>query len=86
MTATSVTPYAAAKLANTFLAEQGIDKVLPPQMFYNYTTARVSKGKAPLIPTVTVDGKVQIEVKGFGEWLQKYTTKLTAKVEESVEA
>jgi hypothetical protein len=84
----SVTPYAAAKIVNAALLEAGVDRQLPPQMFYNYTTARVSKGKAPLIPTVEVDGKVQVSVDGLTGWLQKYITKAqtTAIAEETVAA
>jgi hypothetical protein len=72
---TNLTPYAAAKLVNAALIEAGIEKVLPPQMFYNYTTARVNKGKTPLIPTTEVDGKIFIADTDLAVWLQKYVAK-----------
>jgi hypothetical protein len=69
-----VTPYAAAKLANAVLAERGIEKTLPPQMFYNYTTGRVNKGKAPLLACGrTEDGQVVVSVDAVIEWAHKYT-------------
>ena len=76
-----ITAYAAANLVNKALEESGIDKRIPPQMIYNYTTARVRKNKTPLIPIVQVEDKVFVEVKGFGEWLQKYLEKNRTSVE-----
>lgn len=76
----SLTPYAAAGAVNAALTEAGVSKEIPPQMMYNYTTARVRKGKAPLIP-VDVDketGKVSINEAGFVEWLQRYVKKQVA--------
>jgi hypothetical protein len=73
--ATAITAYAAAELTNKALEEAGVDKRIPAQMIYNYTTARVRKDKKPLIPTVEVDGKVRVEVKGFTKWLQEYVQK-----------
>jgi hypothetical protein len=72
---TSVSPYAAAKIANAALLEAGVNKVLPAQMFYNYTTARIRAGKASLIPTVEVGGKVEITLEGLTAWLGKYLPK-----------
>jgi hypothetical protein len=73
-TTTAVTPYAAAKFVNAKLAEAGIEKVLPPQMFYNYTTARIRAGKAPLIPC-DADGRITPD--GLAAWYTKYSAKLT---------
>ena len=70
-----MTPYAAAKVVNAALAEAGLDKTIPAQMMYNYTTARVRAGKNPLI-AVTEDGKITPE--GLQEWLTKYLAKQLA--------
>lgn len=76
---TSMTPYAASKIVNATLLEAGVEKVLPPQMFYNYTTARVNKGKVSLIE---LDGNNKITEEGLATWLEKYVAKNT-KVEET---
>jgi hypothetical protein len=74
----SLTAYKAAQAVNAALSEAGLDKTIPAQMMYNYTTARIRAGKAPYIPTVTVDGKVFIEVDGFTKWLAQYIKKQVA--------
>jgi hypothetical protein len=68
----SMTPYAAAKIANAALVEAGIAKVLPPQMFYNYTSARIRAGKQPFIEC-DADGKVTAA--GLAKWLETYVAK-----------
>jgi hypothetical protein len=80
------TPYAATAVVNARLLKAGLDIVLPPQMLYNYTTARVRKGQTPLIPTVEVDGKVRITDEDLGTWIDKYIAKKTAALTVSVEA
>lgn len=72
-------PYKAAKVVNEWLLEDGVEKVLPPQMFYNYTTARVNKGKDPLIKTD--DGKT-INETDLREWYTKYTARVAKLAEE----
>jgi hypothetical protein len=74
----SLSPYQAAKVVNAILLEKGIEKVLPPQMFYNYTTSRIRQGKSPLIPTTEVNGHTQITLKGLTEWTEKYVAKHSA--------
>ena len=74
---THVTPYAAAKLVNAQLEEAGLDVRIPPQMMYNYTTARVRKGKAPFI-AVDDEGKVSLE--SLATWTEKYIAKKLATV------
>lgn len=76
-TATSVTPYAAAKLVNAALEAAHLSKKIPPQMMYNYTTARVNKGKAPFI---AVDEKGLVLVSSLNEWIEKYVAKQVATV------
>lgn len=76
-TATSVTPYAAAKLVNAALEAAHLSKRIPPQMMYNYTTARVNKGKAPFIQ---VDEKGLVLVSSLNEWIEKYVAKQVATV------
>lgn len=72
-TQTTYTPYAAAKRINEALAEAGVEKVLPPQMFYNYTKGRVAKGKKPFIEYNRETGKIDHDV--LVEWAVKYFTK-----------
>ena len=71
---TMLSPYQAAKLINAVLAEANLPSI-PPQMMYNYTTARIKAGKATLIGTVVVDGKVYVTEQGLNEWLAKYLAK-----------
>jgi hypothetical protein len=66
-----VSPYQAAKVVNGWLAADGVEKVLPPQMFYNYTTARIKKGKTPMIPVT--EGKISTE--DLRGWYVKYLAK-----------
>jgi hypothetical protein len=74
----NLTAYKAAQVVNAALAEAGLDSTIPAQMMYNYTTARLRKGQKPLIPTITVDGKVFIEAEGFAKWLGTYISKKVA--------
>jgi len=69
------TQYSAASVVNGILEDLGIDKVLPPQMFYNYTSGQINKGKKPMIPVVTVDGKVRITNDDLFVWVEKYLNK-----------
>lgn len=68
----TVTPYKAAGLVNKWLEEAGVEKVLPPQMFYNYTKGRINQGKKPFIE---VDDKNQIKVSSLKAWFVKYLAK-----------
>lgn len=72
-----MTPYGAAKVVNARLKEEGIDKVIPPQMMYNYTTARVAKGKKPFI-ALNEDSSVNEE--SLSTWLESYVAKQKASV------
>ena len=74
-TTTTITPYAAAKLVNAALEKANLSKRIPPQMMYNYTTARVNKGKAPFIQ---VDEKGLVLVSSLNEWIEKYVAKQVA--------
>lgn len=65
----TMTPYKASKVANAAIKDAGIEKVLPPQMFYTYT----NKG---YIKSVDVDGKKRITEEGLQEWLRSYVNKL----------
>jgi len=66
-TSATMTPYAAAKIVNAMLAEAGVEKTLPPQMFYTY----VKKGYI-----ASTDGRVTVEA--LAEWAEKYIAKQTA--------
>jgi 2-keto-3-deoxy-6-phosphogluconate aldolase len=67
-----LTPYGAAKIVNAELKANGIEKVLPPQMFYNYTTARLNKGKSPMIK-FTFEGGIDRE--DLARWTKAYIAK-----------
>lgn len=79
---TSLTPYAASKVVNKILEDAGVEKVLPPQMFYNYTSARIRSGKNPLI---AVDENGKITEEGLNEWLAKYLVKNGVELEVTTE-
>jgi hypothetical protein len=70
------TPYAAAKVVNAALAEVGL-QAIPPQMMYNYTTARVNAGKEPLIAFTPEEG---IDRDALAAWIAKYIAKKTGRV------
>ena len=76
-TTTTITPYQAAKMVNAALESANLSKRIPPQMMYNYTTARVNKGKAPFIQ---VDEKGLVLVSSLNEWIEKYVAKQVATV------
>lgn len=67
-----LTPYSAAKFVNESLKKEGIDKVIPPQMMYNYTKARVNAGKTPFIK---FDEKTGVDVKDLERWTKEYIAK-----------
>jgi hypothetical protein len=79
------TPYRAATIVNAILSEKDIvytetakghkagdPKVLPTQMFYNYTTARLRQGKTSFIE---VDNEGRITEEGLQKWLSNYLVK-----------
>ena len=67
----NVTPYGAAKIVNNELDKLGLKRI-PPQMMYNYTTARVNAKKKPFI---NVDDKGMVVVDSLNEWMSKYIEK-----------
>ena len=75
----TLTPYAASVAINAALTKAGL-KNIPPQMIYNYTTARIRNNKAPFIETVTIDGQVRVTEAGLAKWTKKYLAKKTAAV------
>jgi metal-dependent amidase/aminoacylase/carboxypeptidase family protein len=78
-TVTTLSAYEVAKLANLALTEAGVERQIPPQMVYNYTSGRINKGKAPLIPTVEVEGKVRVTEEAARTWVTQYVAKQVAK-------
>jgi hypothetical protein len=84
---TAVTAFAFHKLVNARLSLEGLTmtskdgitstKKIPPQMIYNYTHGRINKGKAPFIP-LNSEGLINLEDGQI--WLDKYISKLFAKV------
>lgn len=69
-----VSVYGAAKAVNPILRARGVNqKDLPPQQFYNYTTARIRGGHNPAMETVQLeDGSYRITREGLDAWLVKY--------------
>jgi hypothetical protein len=78
-----LTPYKAAKLVNVELVKLGL-KPIPPQMMYNYTTARINAGKKALITFNEKTGEV--DAAALKVWMTAYIAKRTAPVEETEEA
>ena len=86
----NMTPYKAARFVNAALTKAGLEKQLPPQMFYNYTTGRINKGKAPLIEVEAVETtnargeritQHQIKAEALNTWLANYLAKQVAAAE-----
>ena len=84
----NMTPYKAARFVNAALTKAGLEKQLPPQMFYNYTTGRINKGKAPLIEVEAVETtnargeritQHQIKAEALNTWLANYLAKQATK-------
>lgn len=67
------TPYTACKFVNAELKARGIEKVLPPQMFYNY----VSKG------FIKADSEKKITADELAQWFDKYVARLELKASQS---
>lgn len=66
---TSMSPYAATKIVNSWIADLGVDKKLPPQMLYTYV-------KKNYIPSVEVDGKKLVTEADLKTWFEtKYAVK-----------
>jgi len=62
-------PYQCAKAVNEMFAESGVDKTLPPQMFYTYT-------KKGYIKSFTDEaGKQKVTHQDLADWFVKYCTK-----------
>ena len=62
----TLSPYKLCKITNVILSDLGVDKTLPPQMFYNYTKNGMitgTKGEKEITPT---QGQ---------KWVEKYLTK-----------
>jgi hypothetical protein len=78
MTNKTFSPYACAKIVNIWLAEDGIPKKLPPQMFYTYV-------KKAYIKSVSDEkGKILVTDEALKTWYDKYTKKAElAKVEKA---
>lgn len=69
-----LTPYAAAALVNAVLVDEGI-KTIPPQMLYNYTTAKVNAHKKPLIKYSIEEG---VDRDDLTRWVKAYVAKKKA--------
>jgi hypothetical protein len=69
------TAYQAAKTINAKLKAEGIDKTLPPQMFYTYIK------KAYIPSTLCEDGKRRVSLEDLSKWYEGYSTNLKAKMQ-----
>lgn len=81
--AVEVSPYKAHQLINDRLVKEGIidpktskQKVIPPQMMYNYTMGRIRKNQVPLIP---VTSKGRILIVDLNKWMDKYIKNLVVR-------
>jgi hypothetical protein len=70
---TLLTPYKAASLVNAELEKAGLSKRIPPQMMYNYTTAKVNAGKKPIIKYDPSTGEV--DAADLKRWTKAYIAK-----------
>lgn len=69
MSTTTLSPYQAAGVVNTWLKDLEIEKKLPPQMFYTYT-------KKAYIKSELVGGKVKVSREDLRDWFDnKYIPK-----------
>jgi hypothetical protein len=76
----SMTPYACAKKVNSWLKDDGVEKKLPPQMFYTYC----SKG---YIPSEIIEGKLAVQEEALRTWyVEKYGKGRTSKDAKKFEA
>jgi len=66
-----LTPYACSTLANAKFVEVGLPPI-PPQMMYNYTSAKLRAGKKPLIQFDPAQGVLRVD---FERWLAQYLIK-----------
>jgi hypothetical protein len=64
----SYSPYQCAKVINEEFVKMGVDKVLPPQMFYTYT-------KKNMIPSYLENNKKFVKHSDLVEWFVKYCKK-----------
>lgn len=70
MSEQTMTPYAAAKLVNAWIADKGVDKKVPPQMLYTYV------GKGYIEAVVGEDGKKRTTETALRTWFdEKYAPK-----------
>ena len=60
------TPYTACKVVNEALKKMGVDKVLPPQMFYTYADKGMLNNEA---------GTRRVTGKQLQDWFDKYASK-----------
>jgi len=72
-----LSPYQAAQKVNVILEAASLP-LIPSQMMYNYTSAKVRAGKTPLIPVVEKDGRTYITSEALEAWVTKYVAKKLA--------
>ena len=77
----NITPYGAAKIVNNELDKHSLKRI-PPQMMYNYTTARINAKKKPFIE---VDEKGLVKIDSLNDWLKKYIEKRIEKAKNEEE-
>lgn len=67
-----ITPFFAARVVNAKLEAEGIDKVVTPQMMYNYAKKHVIESNYDN----RGDGKVYFVGEAFAKWLKKYVERI----------
>lgn len=74
----NLSSYQCAKLVNSWLSEEGLDKVIPSQMIYNYTSGQLKKGKTPMIVCHKdpETNKVTVTLEDLKVWYTKYSNKV----------
>lgn len=77
MTKAFVSPYACAKIVNEWLKEDGVEKKLPPQMFYQYTSDK----KGYIKTVLTDEGKKCVDTDDLRSWYDEKYMKRAAVVE-----
>jgi hypothetical protein len=69
ITEPTYSPYKCASVVNEQLVEMGVEKVLPPQMFYTYVKKGYIKSETDQ------SGKKYVKHSELVEWFVKYCTK-----------
>ncbi len=73
-TADTYTPYKLAQVVQGILVDAGVQKILPPQMFYQYTALKNGKQRIATVDGNAGKGRVVARDVAI-EWTEKYLQK-----------